>query len=89
VVGVTKVMALENATGDIICNAIYPGWVLTPLGHKQLDAKAAAQSISNADATKQLLGEKESSMQLASTEELGALVVFLCSTPGNNVRGVA
>jgi len=89
VVGLTKVTALENATTGVTCNAICPGWVLTPLVQKQVDAKAATQGISNADATKQLLGEKEPSMQFTTPEELGALAVFFCSPAGNNVRGVA
>ncbi len=89
VVGLTKVTALENATTGVTCNAICPGWVLTPLVQKQVDAKAAAQGISNGDATKQLLGEKEPSMQFTTPEELGALAVFFCSPAGNNVRGVA
>jgi 3-hydroxybutyrate dehydrogenase len=89
VVGLTKVTALENATTGVTCNAICPGWVLTPLVQKQVDAKATAQGISNADATKQLLGEKEPSLQFTTPEELGALAVFFCSPAGNNVRGVA
>jgi 3-hydroxybutyrate dehydrogenase len=89
VVGLTKVTALENATTGVTCNAICPGWVLTPLVQKQVDAKATAQGISNADATKQLLGEKEPSMQFTTPEELGALAVFFCSPAGDNVRGVA
>ena len=89
VVGLTKVTALENATTGVTCNAICPGWVLTPLVQKQVDAKAAALGISNADATRLLLGEKEPSMQFTTPEELGALAVFLCSPAGNNVRGVA
>jgi len=89
VVGLTKVTALENATTGVTCNAICPGWVLTPLVQKQVDAKAAAQGISNEEATKQLLGEKEPSMQFTTPEELGALAVFFCSPAGNNVRGVA
>ncbi|CAM8654888.1 FabG Dehydrogenases with different specificities (related to short-chain alcohol dehydrogenases) [Comamonadaceae bacterium] len=89
VVGLTKVTALENAATGVTCNAICPGWVLTPLVQKQVDAKAAAQGISNADATKQLLGEKEPSMQFTTPEELGALAVFFCSPAGDNVRGVA
>ena len=88
-VGLTKVTALENATTGITCNAICPGWVLTPLVQKQVDAKAAALGVSNSEATKLLLGEKEPSMQFTTPEELGALAVFLCSTAGNNVRGVA
>jgi len=89
VVGLTKVTALENATTGVTCNAICPGWVLTPLVQKQVDAKAAALAISNEEATKLLLGEKEPSMQFTTPEELGALAVFFCSPAGNNVRGVA
>jgi len=89
VVGLTKVIALENATSGITCNAICPGWVLTPLVQKQVDAKAVALGISNAEATELLLGEKEPSKQFTTSEELGALAVFFCSPAGNNVRGVA
>ena len=89
VVGLTKVTALENATTGVTCNAICPGWVLTPLVQKQVDAKAEAMGLSNADATRQLLGEKEPSMQFTTPEELGELAVFFCSPAANNVRGVA
>ena len=89
VVGLTKVTALENASTGITCNAICPGWVLTPLVQKQVDAKAAALSISVEEATKLLLGEKEPSRQFTTPQELGALAVFFCSPAGNNVRGVA
>jgi 3-hydroxybutyrate dehydrogenase len=89
VVGLTKVIALENATSGVTCNAICPGWVLTPLVQKQVDAKAAALNVSNEEAIRRLLGEKEPSMQFTTPEELGALAVFFCSPAGNNVRGVA
>ena len=89
VVGLTKVTALENATTGVTCNAICPGWVLTPLVQKQVDAKAAALGLSNEEAKKLLLGEKEPSMQFTTPEELGELAVFFCSPAANNVRGVA
>ena len=89
VVGLTKVVALENATSGITCNAICPGWVLTPLVQKQVDAKASANGWSNEEATRKLLGEKEPSMQFTTHEELGELAVFFCSPAANNVRGVA
>jgi 3-hydroxybutyrate dehydrogenase len=88
-VGLTKVTALENATSGVTCNAICPGWVLTPLVQKQVDAKAAALGISNEDAKRQLLAEKEPSLQFTTPQELGALAVFLCSADAYNVRGVA
>ena len=89
IVGLTKVTALENATTGVTCNAICPGWVLTPLVQKQVDAKASALGLSNEEATKLLLGEKEPSMQFTTPEELGELAVFFCSPAANNVRGVA
>lgn len=89
IVGLTKVVALETATTGVTCNAICPGWVLTPLVQKQVDDRAAAQGISVEQATCNLLGEKEPSMQFTTPEELGALAVFLCSDAAANVRGVA
>jgi len=89
VIGLTKVTALENATSGVTCNAICPGWVLTPLVQKQVDAKAVALGVSNEEAKNVLLGEKEPSMQFTTPEELGELAVFFCSPAGSNVRGVA
>ena len=89
IVGLTKVTALETATTGVTCNAICPGWVLTPLVQKQVDAKAEQHGISNEEAKKLLLGEKEPSMQFTTPEELGELAVFFCSPAANNVRGVA
>jgi 3-hydroxybutyrate dehydrogenase len=88
-VGLTKVTALETATTGITCNAICPGWVLTPLVQKQVDAKAAANGLTNEEAKKQLLAEKEPSLQFTTPEELGELAVFFCSAAAGNVRGVA
>jgi 3-hydroxybutyrate dehydrogenase len=89
VVGFTKVTALENATSGITCNAICPGWVLTPLVQKQVDARAAKDGVDSEEAIRRMLGEKQPSLQFTTPEELGDLAVFLCSSAGNNVRGVA
>jgi len=89
IVGLTKVTALETATTGVTCNAICPGWVLTPLVQKQVDAKAAALGVSNDEAKRLLLAEKEPSLKFTTPEELGELAVFLCSTAANNIRGVA
>lgn len=89
IVGLTKVTALETATTGVTCNAICPGWVLTPLVQKQIDARAAAQGMTDAEAKKQLLGEKQPSMQFTTPDELGELAAFLCTAAANNVRGAA
>ena len=86
-VGLTKVVALETATTGITCNAICPGWVLTPLVQKQVDARAAQESVSVEEATRRLLGEKQPSLQFTTPQQLGEMVVFLCSPAGDNIRG--
>jgi 3-hydroxybutyrate dehydrogenase len=63
--------------------------VLTPLVQKQVDARAAEQRLSNEDAKKSLLAEKQPSMEFATPDQLGALAVFMCSDAGAQVRGVA
>lgn len=88
-VGLTKVTALETAHTGVTCNAICPGWVLTPLVQKQVDDRAAREGLSNDAAKKALLAEKQPSGEFVTPEELGALAVFFCSPAGSQVRGVA
>ena len=89
IVGFTKATALEAATTGVTVNAICPGWVLTPLVQKQIDDRAARESISTDQARLDLLGEKQPSLQFTTPEQLGDLTVFLCSPAADNVRGVA
>ncbi|MFZ9346057.1 MAG: 3-hydroxybutyrate dehydrogenase [Burkholderiaceae bacterium] len=88
-VGLTKVVALETAQSPITCNAICPGWVLTPLVQKQVDARAQSKSMSNDDAKRDLLMEKQPSGEFVTPEQLGALAVFLCSDAATQIRGAA
>lgn len=89
IIGLTKVVALENAETDVTCNAICPGWVLTPLVQKQIDARAAAQGIAIADAGRDLLSEKQPSKRFTTPEQLGELAVFLCSPAASNMTGTS
>lgn len=88
-VGLTKSVALETATTGITSNAICPGWVLTPLVQKQIDARAANEGITVEAAQVELLGEKQPSLQFVTPAQLGDLAVFMCSPGADNVRGVA
>ena len=89
IVGFTKAAALETATTGVTVNAICPGWVLTPLVQKQIDDRAAREGISVDVAKRELLIEKQPSLQFVTPEQLGELAVFLCSPAADNVRGVA
>jgi 3-hydroxybutyrate dehydrogenase len=88
-VGLTKATALETATTGVTANAICPGWVLTPLVQKQIDARAEKEGITVAQAQVELLSEKQPSLQFVTPGQLGDLAVFLCSPGGEQVRGVA
>jgi len=89
VVGLTKVVALEMAKTGITCNAICPGWVLTPLVQKQIDDRAKKEGIEAEQAKNELLAEKQPSGEFATPEQMGALCVFLCSDAAAQIRGVA
>jgi 3-hydroxybutyrate dehydrogenase len=88
-VGLTKVVALETATTGITCNAICPGWVLTPLVQQQVDARAKAQGLPIDKAKLDLLSEKQPSHEFVTPEQIGALAVFLCSDGAAQIRGAA
>jgi 3-hydroxybutyrate dehydrogenase len=89
VVGLTKVVALETAATGITCNAICPGWVLTPLVQKQIDDRAAREGIPAAKAKLDLVSEKQPSHEFVTPEQIGALAVFLCSDAAAQIRGAA
>jgi len=89
ILGLTKVVALETATTGVTCNAICPGWVLTPLVQKQIDELAAREKLGIEQAKVRLLGEKQPSLQFTTPEQIAALAVFLCSESALQIRGAA
>ena len=89
IVGLTKVVALETATTGVTCNAICPGWVLTPLVQKQIDDRAAHEGIEAAQAKYEVLAEKQPSHEFVTPEQLGAFAIFLCSDAASQIRGQA
>jgi 3-hydroxybutyrate dehydrogenase len=89
IVGLTKVVALETAKTQITCNAICPGWVLTPLVQKQIDARAEQQGLTPEAAKVALLSEKQPSLEFVTTEQIGDLAVFLCSPAAQQIRGAS
>lgn len=88
VVGFTKTTALETAQTGITCNALCPGWVLTPLVQQQID-KRIAEGADPSDARDALLAEKQPSRAFVTPEQLGELALFLCSEGAAQVRGAA
>jgi 3-hydroxybutyrate dehydrogenase len=89
IVGLTKVVAVEAANNGVTCNAICPGWVLTPLVQKQIDARAQASGQSTREAEIALLSEKHPLHQFTKPENIGALAVFLASDAAASITGSA
>jgi 3-hydroxybutyrate dehydrogenase len=89
VVGLTKSVALETAQTPVTCNAICPGWVLTAIVQKQVDARAQSSQLSQEEAKRGLLIEKQPSGEFVTPEQLGELALFLCSDAASQVRGAA
>ncbi|MEN1832909.1 3-hydroxybutyrate dehydrogenase [Pseudomonas lijiangensis] len=85
VIGLTKVVGLETARSNVTCNAICPGWVLTPLVQQQIDNRQGDPDQARRD----LLAEKQPSLDFVTPEQLGELVLFLCSEAAVQVRGAA
>ena len=87
IIGLTKVGALELANAGVTCNAICPGWVLTPLVQKQLDDRAAREGKSMEEVTRDLLSEKQPMHKFSTPEQIGALAVFLCTDAAATITG--
>jgi 3-hydroxybutyrate dehydrogenase len=89
IVGFTKVVAIETANDGVTCNAICPGWVLTPLVQRQIEARAAAEGMPVQQARDELLREKQPMLDFTTPEQLGALAVFLCGEAAKTITGAA
>lgn len=87
--GLTKVAAIELANSGVTCNAICPGWVLTPLVQQQIEARAKAEGKTVEQAKNELLAEKQPMLQFSTPESIGALAVFLSGDNAASITGSA
>jgi len=87
VVGLTKVMALENAEAGITCNAVCPGFVLTPLVEKQIEDLMAEKDLDRDTVVRDLMLYKQPTREFATADQIGETVVFLCSDAASQITG--
>jgi 3-hydroxybutyrate dehydrogenase len=88
-VGLTKTVALETAEHGITVNAICPGYVLTPLVQKQIPETAKTRGISEEEVVRDVLLHAQPTRQFVTTEQIGALSVFLCTEAAASITGAA
>ena len=86
-IGLTKAIALELSKTKITCNAISPGWVLTPLVEKQIKKLASKNKTSIEIEKKNLLFEKHPNQKFVNGKEIASLVNFLISKDAQNITG--
>ena len=89
VIGLTKTIAMEGAEAGVTCNAVCPGYVWTPLVEKQIEDQARAHGISRQNVIRDVLLAQQPNKRFATVQELGALVLFLCSDAAASITGVA
>ncbi|MDU8926947.1 3-hydroxybutyrate dehydrogenase [Alisedimentitalea sp. MJ-SS2] len=87
VVGLSKTTALETAREPITCNAICPGYVLTPLVEAQIPDQMAAHNMDRDTVVREVMLERQPSRQFATVEEIGGTTVFLCSDAAAQITG--
>ena len=87
IVGITQTAALELARTGVTCNAVQPGWVLTPHAERQIAERMQAAGETRAQAIEALLASRQPSGRLVTPEQVAALVVFLCSEAASAITG--
>ncbi len=87
VVGLSKTVALECAGQGITCNAICPGYVLTPLIEAQIPEQMAVHNMDRETVIKQVMLQRQPSRQFATTSQIGGTAVYLCGPHADQVTG--
>lgn len=87
VVGMTKVVALETAREPITCNAICPGYVLTPLVEAQIPETMKEYGMDREQVIREVMLERQPSKEFATVEQMGGTALFLCSDAAAQITG--
>ncbi len=87
VVGLTKVTALEAAGKGVTCNAICPGYVLTPIVEKQIPDQMKTHNMDRDTVIKEVMLSRQPSGEFATVEQMGGTAVFLCSDAAAQITG--
>lgn len=87
IVGLSKVTALEAAGKGVTCNAICPGYVLTPIVEKQIPDQMKTHNMDRETVIKEIMLSRQPSGEFATVEQMGGTAVFLCSDAAAQITG--
>ena len=87
VVGLTKVTALETAREPITCNALCPGYVLTPLVEAQIPDTMKEYGMGREEVIEKVLLQRQPSKEFATVEQMGGICTFLCTPAADQITG--
>ncbi|WP_295042592.1 3-hydroxybutyrate dehydrogenase [uncultured Paracoccus sp.] len=89
ILGLSKVTALETAREQITCNAVCPGYVLTPLVESQIPDTMKEYGMSRDEVIQKVMLERQPSKEFVTVEQLGDTTVFLCSDAAAQITGTS
>lgn len=87
IVGFTKTIGLETARDPITCNAICPGYVLTPLIDAQIPETMKEYGMTREEVVRDVLLARQPSKEFATLEQIGGTATFLCSDAAAQITG--
>ena len=87
IMGFTKTVALEVARDGITCNAVCPGYVLTPLVESQIPDQMKAHKMDRETVIREVMLERQPTREFATVEQIAGTVAFLCSEGAAQING--
>ncbi len=87
IMGLTKTVALEVARERITCNAICPGYVLTPLVEAQIPDQMKTHKMDRDTVVREVMLAKQPTKEFVTVEQVAAAAVFLCSPAAAQMNG--
>lgn len=86
-IGMTRVVALENLDLDITCNAVCPGAIHTPYSEAKIVDLMQSAALSREAAERKFLEVRQPTGRFIAAEGVADLVVFLCGPSARDITG--